>query len=171
MTDKNSPKSDNCLFKDSDIICNICYEENKLLSLDCCQNTKKICFQCLGCLKSPLCPWCRQELPDNIFPKSKKPSSCPDSYSEWLNEETSYLLINPYDPELRDSRILRRTMRNIRRNYHRQTNSNSNSVHENRQRRRNERRQLRDLTRRITHEINRGNDGVYDEIFDIDDIF
>ena len=125
MSPKNSPISDNCLFKDNDLICNICYEENKLLSLDCCQNTKKICYQCLGCLKSPLCPWCRRELPDSIFPEQRKPSSCPTSYSDWFSQETRYLLINPYDPELRDSRILRRTMRNIRRNYNREQNSNS----------------------------------------------
>ena len=169
MSQKNSPISDNCLFKDNDMICNICYEENKLLSLECCQNTKKICYQCLGCLKSPLCPWCRRELPDNAFPENKKPSSCPNSYSDWFSQETSYLLINPYDPELRDSRILRRAIRNIRREYNR--NNNSNSRRENRQQRRNNRHNLRNLTRRITHEINRGNPQIYDEIFDMDDDF
>lgn len=169
MSLKNSPNSDNCLFKDNDNICNICYEENKLLSLKCCQDTKKICYQCLGCLKSPLCPWCRRELPDSIFPDLKKPSSCPISYSDWLSEESSYLLINPYDPELRDSRILRRTMRNIRRNY--QRSQNSNSARENRQYRRNNRHNLRNLTRRITHEINRGNEQIFDEIFNMEEDF
>mgnify|MGYP003339219422 CR=1 FL=1 len=48
-------------------ICNICYIDKKDLNiLECCKNTKKICNDCLDCLTSPVCPYCRQDLPERI---------------------------------------------------------------------------------------------------------
>ena len=48
--------------------CNICYEScdknNKLISLRCCMNTKKICIKCIKCLTVALCPYCRSNLDD-----------------------------------------------------------------------------------------------------------
>ena len=48
--------------------CNICYDScdknNKLISLSCCMNTKKICIKCIKCLTVALCPYCRSNLDD-----------------------------------------------------------------------------------------------------------
>lgn len=106
-------------------ICEICYVDSNTIYLDCCHKSKKICYQCLGCLKVPICPWCRQILPINLQTEKMQISqSCPESYDDYLASEIQYLFINPYDPEYQDSRILRRSLRNIRHNYHQRSNRN-----------------------------------------------
>ena len=93
-----------------DNVCNICYmEKDDLNNLECCKNTKKICNECLDCLKSPICPYCRQELPSSLN-KVVHPSSCPAdfSFNTWMSTESRYMLIDPYSPEYQDSRVLRR---------------------------------------------------------------
>lgn len=101
-------------------ICEICYVDNNTIYLDCCHRSKKICYKCLDCLKVPICPWCCQTLPINLQTEKMKVSqSWPESFDDYLESEIQYLLINPYDPEYQDSRVLRRALRNIRHNYHR----------------------------------------------------
>lgn len=101
--------------------CNICYELSETIVLQCCNSTKHICNNCLECLTKPICPWCRQDLPEKLIKEKMISSSCIDDYNNYLEIETDYLLINPYDPEFYDSRILRRTMRNIRNRFNRIT--------------------------------------------------
>ena len=105
--------------------CDICYELSQLIGLKCCNNTKKICNNCLECLTKPICPWCRQDLPQELIKKQMIATSCVNNYGEYFRDETNYLLINPYDTEYNDSRILRRTMRNIRRRFNRMTQRNT----------------------------------------------
>ena len=77
----------------NDNICNICYmEKEDINNLECCKNTKKICNECLDCLKSPICPYCRQNLPSSLN-KVVHPSSCPAdfSFNTWMSNESRYM--------------------------------------------------------------------------------
>ena len=49
-------------------ICDICYERsNTIVSLDCCNGSKHICAECVSCLTTFICPYCRQSLPEKNF--------------------------------------------------------------------------------------------------------
>lgn len=113
--------------------CNICYEFSEIIILQCCNGTKHICNNCLECLKKPICPWCRQDLTEELIKKQMINSSDVDSYNNYLEVETGYLLINPYDSEFYDSKILRKTMRNIRNRFNRITMQRRANERKNRQ--------------------------------------
>lgn len=124
--------------------CNICYNiTDNIINLKCCNNSKNICNDCLKCLKSRICPYCRNNLPNYIINQYKNlSSSLPVNLTldEWTNNEIQYLLI---DPELYpESRILRRQIRRIRNNYFRQNNSYDTRIFNRR-----DRRNLRNYTR------------------------
>lgn len=110
--------------------CNICYDScdknNKLISLSCCMNTKKICIKCIKCLTVALCPYCRSNLHDecsayiNHDTISRSVPVTPDNYinfdpysfDDFIREE------NVIDPSnYNDSRRLRRQMRRLRHEY------------------------------------------------------
>lgn len=140
-------------------MCNICYIEKEDLNiLECCKNTKKICNECLDCLTRPICPYCRQSLPTNLT-KNIEPSSCPNyTMSNWMSNESRYLLIDPNSQEYSDSRILRRQIRRMRRNYYRTLHGGGlYSKREKINYRRSKRRSLRNRTRQITNQINNSN--------------
>ena len=47
--------------------CDICYDDcYNVIALECCNKSKKVCKDCLGCLRSLTCPYCRQPLPDDV---------------------------------------------------------------------------------------------------------
>ena len=106
--------------------CCICYEvvedPSSILLMKCCNNSKQICCDCLNCLRTPLCPYCRTPLPSELLQHNKNISdSLPSSYpnistnSDWnsfLNQEH---IINPYLYD--DSRRLRRQIRRLRYEY------------------------------------------------------
>ena len=148
-------------------ICDICYiEKEDLNNLKCCKNTKKICNECIECLKSPICPYCRQSLPSELK-STFVTSSCPADFgmSNWLYNDSRYILIDPYDPEYEDSRILRRQIRRMRRNYHRtQSSGGLFSTREKTDYRRYKRRQLRNQTREITRRFNQNGNIILDNI-------
>ena len=117
--------------------CNICYNiTDNIINLKCCNNSKNICNDCLKCLKSRICPYCRNNLPNYIVNQYKNLSnSLPINLTleEWTNNEIQYLLI---DPDLYpDSRILRRQIRRIRNEYFRQNNSYDTRIFNRRDRR------------------------------------
>ena len=156
----------------NDNICNICYmEKEDINSLKCCKNTKQICDECLDCLKSPICPYCRQDLPSYLN-KVVHPSSCPAdfTFNTWMSNESRYLVLDPYSPEYQDSRVLRRDIRRIRRNYYR--NRYSGGLYTKKERiqyRRYKRRQLRNHSREILNRVNQNRESIDDLSFD--DIF
>tara|TARA_Y100000991_G_scaffold212478_1_gene196668 strand:- start:510 stop:1181 length:672 start_codon:yes stop_codon:yes gene_type:complete len=156
----------------NDNVCNICYMEKEYINnLECCKNTKKICNECLDCLKSPICPYCRQNLPSSLN-RVVHPSSCPSdfSFNRWMTNESRYMVIDPYSPEYQDSRVLRRDMRRLRRNYYR--NRDSGGLYTKQERvayRRYKRRQLRNQTREILNRVNQNRESIDDLSFD--DIF
>ena len=162
----NIPNNDLELEIDGNI-CDICYiEKGDLNTLECCKNTKKICNECIECLKTPICPYCRQSLPLELK-KSFGPSSCPADFgmSNWMNNESRYMLIDPYDPEYEDSRVLRRQIRRMRRNYYRTRNGGGlYSKREKIDYRRYKRRQLRNQTREIMHRFNQNGNSNLDNI-------
>ena len=98
--------------------CNICYldadSSSEIITLKCCNNSKKICIKCIYCLTTPICPYCRKDLDDKCIPylneDNKFSSSEPIpntnlfSWNDFLQEE---YIINPYLYE--DSRRLRET--------------------------------------------------------------
>ena len=107
------------------ISCVVCYENNNpSYALDCCDSNKKICMECMNCLRTPLCPYCRNELPKTILSNNTYVQSAPSPSSDWTTILHEELLINPYDPEFQDSRILRRQMRRMRRRYISEQNRN-----------------------------------------------
>lgn len=156
----------------NDNVCNICYmEKEDINNLECCKNTKKICNECLDCLKSPICPYCRQNLPSSLN-RVVHPSSCPAdfSFNTWMSNESRYMVIDPYSPEYQDSRVLRRDMRRMRRNYYRTR--HSGGLYTKKERvayRRYKRRRLRNQTREILNRVNQNRESIDDLSFD--DIF
>ena len=154
-------------------ICNICYIDKKDLNiLECCKNTKKICNDCLDCLTSPVCPYCRQDLPKSLT-KEIKPSSCPSySVGHWITNESRFLLIDPYSAEYSDSRVLRRQMRRMRRNYYRERHGGGlYSKREKLNYRRTKRRDLRNETRRIVNLVNNSSTNEILDNLSFDDLF
>jgi len=112
-------------------ICVFSYDEQEFHFLKCCQ--QHICLKCLDCLTVPLCPYCRniiQELKDSKI--YKQGYSYDDTLSNYTitqlhNSQTqnsrqqaysyshNYIdFIDPYDPTVIDSRILRRKIRKYR---------------------------------------------------------
>ena len=85
-----------------------------------------MCDDCLNCLRSPLCPYCRDPLSKEMLSNNIHVQSAPVNTSDWSNMLNDELLINPYDPEFQDSRILRRQIRRMRRRYLSEQNRNRN---------------------------------------------
>ena len=117
--------------------CVICYENNNPSNaLSCCDNTKKMCDDCLNCLRSPLCPYCREPLSKEMLSSNIHVQSAPTTTTtnDWTTMLHDELLINPYDPEFQDSRILRRQIRRMRRRFlsEQNRNRNRNRTNENR---------------------------------------
>lgn len=135
------------------ITCAICYEENNPTNaLTCCDPNKKLCDDCLNCLRSPQCPYCRDPLPDEVLVNNSYVQSAPTSNSDWTTMLQEELLIDPFDPEYRDSRILRRQIRRIRRRFISEQNRNTPQTNRitsrtRRANRRAERHQLRNSVR------------------------
>mgnify|MGYP001171638421 CR=1 FL=1 len=105
--------------------CNICYQtpsdRDECITLDCCNGSKKICVYCIHCLTTPICPYCRTNLPStcvvymketNNISRSEPIINQTISWSEFLEEEN---IINPYLYD--DSRRLRRQIRRLRHEY------------------------------------------------------
>ena len=48
--------------------CNICYQiKSNNFNLQCCNNSKKICINCVSKLTSKQCPFCRKQISNNIL--------------------------------------------------------------------------------------------------------
>lgn len=162
-------------------ICNICYEEknnNKIITLSCCKNTKKICYDCISCLTTHICPYCRKILPENISFMIYKnninnqvtlSSSAPAEIisQENINDQWNTFIENEYliDPfadyyHNRDSRILRRQIRQLRKRFLHQSLSRQQTNVQRRQNRRDERQNLRNYTNRLTQYYQRNNSDV-----------
>lgn len=133
--------------------CTICYEENNPSNaLVCCDSEKKICDDCLNCLRTPFCPYCRSDLTPGMLSKNNFIHSDPTPTTNWASMLYDELLIDPYDPEFRDSRILRRQIRRLRRRFiseqnRNYTNTNRPSARTRRAERKRERRLLRNSVR------------------------
>jgi hypothetical protein len=117
--------------------CNICYEtcsDDAILKLSCCNGSKKICVNCVSCLTTPICPYCRNKLDDKCLPYLKEHARVSHSYpednftssgfSQFIEEEG---IINPYLYD--NSRRLRRQIRRLRHEYNqRRTGSNTINI-------------------------------------------
>ena len=61
---------------DEEDCCNICYdnecETSSLITLKCCNDSKKIYVKCVNCLKTPICPYCRKTLDSTCTPFMNK---------------------------------------------------------------------------------------------------
>ena len=116
-------------------ICVFSYDESEFHFLKCCN--QNICLKCLDCLTVPLCPYCRTTI-DEL--KNNKIYKQGYSYDDSLNDytitqiiqqndnsltrrqqayshpqpNTFFQYIDPYDPNLIDSRLLRRKIRKYR---------------------------------------------------------
>ena len=144
--------------------CDICYDEcRNVIALDCCNKSKKVCKECLGCLRSLTCPYCRQPLPDNVTCNMTVSRSYPTENISFYNFVQDEMLIDPFSPEFRDSRILRRQVRRIRRRFLSEYARNRPSARERRTQRRRERHALRQSLSEI---VNLYNNDM--EIFDIE---
>lgn len=112
--------------------CDICYdnecENSSLITLKCCNDSKRICVKCVNCLKTPICPYCRKTLDSTCTPfmnedvilSSSEPTASNSSFLSWENFLSQENII---DPSLyNDSRRMRRMMRRLRYQY-RQINS------------------------------------------------
>ena len=160
--------------------CNICYEDPYDISLsfvlDCCNRSKRICMSCINCLTTPICPYCRHELPQQCIPylneKTNNVSTSEPlpilSWEHFIQEESS---INPYLYE--DSRRLRRQIRRLRHEYlqrvstiNRQHGWGESSRRNNRRRRNhNDRQVLRSFSRNMTHLYQ---ENPHDEMFSME---
>ena len=143
--------------------CDICYDDCRdVITLDCCNKSKKVCKECLGCLQSLTCPYCRQPLPDNVTCNMNVVRSQPNQESmNFHNFVQSEMLVDPFAPEYRDSRILRRQVRRIRRRFLSENARNRPSARERRSQRRRERHIMRESLSEIVNLYN--NDmGVFD---------
>ena len=155
--------------------CDICYDnecdENILIVLKCCKNSKKICIKCVNCLKTPICPYCRKTLDANCTPfmneeallSSSEPTTSNASFLSWENFLSQENIIDPslYD----DSRRMRRMMRRLRYQYRQINTFNSNSTQGlSRQQRRTYNRNQRENHRNIARDaMNNHNQSNYDE--------
>lgn len=127
--------------------CNICYEtpcvETDLIQLICCNNSKNICINCIECLTTPICPYCRKEIDKKCLKYLNKQHYVAQSepinitinqyfysWEDFLREEH---IINPYHYD--DSRRLRRHIRNLRYEYRQRVNERTNQETRQQQRR------------------------------------
>ena len=167
--------------------CSICYEQtiNDNIPLTCCDESKIVCVECISCLKTYVCPYCRQNLPDDIcLMIYKKNKSLIQAYSNSVPGETTnwdYFIENEYliDPysfshEL-NSKILRKKMREIRKRFlarNRVHNHSTSSYVDYRDYRRRRRHNMKALTQNISARVQSVNDidNVEDElIFELED--
>lgn len=127
--------------------CNICYETcsvDAILKLSCCNNSKQICINCISCLTTPICPYCRKKLDDKCLPYFKEQTCVSYSYpvdnfsnigfTQFIEDEG---IINPYLYE--DSRRLRRQIRRLRYEYNQRRTQLNNTNNTNTQQRTNRR--------------------------------
>lgn len=167
--------------------CNICYEiyndSNDLINLTCCNNSKNICINCIECLTTPICPYCRKPLHHECMKYlnenlSRVTQSAPAYYTErtisysWNDFLEDEYIINPYYYE--DSRRLRRQIRRLRYEYNQRRNELRgiqipNSTRNNRRytRNRNNRQQLNNYTSNLTNLYNQNHENInnYEEEF------
>ena len=164
-------------------ICDICYdnecEKSSLIVLKCCNNSKKICIKCVNCLKTPICPYCRNPLDSSCVPfmneevlSTSEPTINNTSFLSWENFLSQENIIDPslYD----DSRRMRRMMRRLRYQY-RQINTTHSTMNPRltRDQRRNYHRRQRENNRYIARQVmnihnhHRGQE-LYDDIFFMD---
>lgn len=122
----------------SDCICDICYDDSHSghdsIRLKCCNHSKVICFRCINCLKTPICPYCRNPIDDSCIPffnennitSTSEPREIPEnlSWNSFLSQEQ---IIDPYLYE--DSRRMRRMMRRLRYQYRQISTTNINNSH------------------------------------------
>ena len=120
--------------------CNICYEYyddfDNIIVLTCCNDSKMICLDCISCLTTYICPYCRNILSDDICDIIHKNNikklnnnqdclsfSAPNTSISHINDNNllNTFLCNDYliDPfadyyHNRDTRVLRRRMRQLR---------------------------------------------------------
>ncbi len=160
---------------DDIITCDICYYNNKLLyELSCCNNTKKICQDCLDSLQRRYCPYCREKLDDNLFTQKGISRSLPERFTwdDYFAQEME-THIEEYSSNLeQNSRILRRQVNRMRRRYLTEINTrnrlgNTLTSRERRDSNRRSRRQLRNYSRNVRNRININND-IDDEIFTLE---
>lgn len=92
--------------------CGICYfdffEDADFFTLHCCKNNR-VCKNCINLFVSPVCPFCRANIPiekQPILSKSYPAPSNPNPNVEFF--------IDPLDDLYIDSRILRRQMNRMR---------------------------------------------------------
>ena len=139
--------------------CDICYDDcRNVITLDCCNKSKKVCKTCLGCLRSPLCPYCRKTLPEDVLCNMNVSRSLPNEESNTLEFNSllqSELLVDPFDPEFQDSRILRRQIRRIRRRFLSEHTRNRPTARDRRTERRRTRHHMRQSLNEITQIYNR----------------
>ena len=87
--------------------CDICYEEyNKIIQLDCCNGSKRICVECVSCLTHYICPYCRQDLPEELCEQITQnnirrynnniSSAAPASSSNVISNEWDNFIHNEY---------------------------------------------------------------------------
>lgn len=178
--------------------CDICYDKTKnIVSLECCNGSKHICSECISCLTTFICPYCRQSLPEHISKhitinnvqryNNRLSSSAPEhnvtqltsNHNSWIEFIQNEYLIDPFADYYhnRESRILRRRMRQLRKRYL-ETHSQQNYLIQNRETRRHRRRSLRQYANTITQNFQRNqfsenlflNNNLDDElIFNIDE--
>ena len=173
--------AENFLIKENeDDICDICYDNEceiqSLITLKCCNDSKKICIKCVNCLKTPICPYCRKPLDSSCVPfmneealisRSEPATNNNTSYLTWDNFLSQENIIDPslYD----DSRRMRRMMRRLRYQYRQVNTNNSIITHTiSRDQRRNfhrrQRQQNRNISRQAMNLHNISNENI-DEIF------
>ena len=167
--------------------CSICYEQqmSDSIPLSCCDESKVVCFECISCLKTYICPYCRQNLPDDIcimiYKKNKSliqsySNSAPVANTNWDYFIENEYLIDPYSfsHEL-NSKILRKKMREMRKRFlsrNRVHNNISSSYVNYRDYRRRRRHNIKALTQNLTSRIQYTNDieNIDDEIiFNMDE--
>lgn len=162
-------------------ICDICYdnecENDSLIILKCCNDSKKICIKCVNCLKTPICPYCRKTLDSTCTPfmnedvllSSSEPTTSNMSFLSWENFLSQENIIDPM--LYNDSRRMRRMMRRLRYQY-RQINTLNSNVTQNlsRRQRRTYNRNQRENNRNIAREaMNIHNQSDYlEDIFFMD---
>jgi len=170
----NKSECDNC--------CDICYdntcETEMLIVLKCCNNSKKICIQCVNCLKTPICPYCRNPLDSSCVPFMNEQAllsisepimTSNASFLSWDNFLSQENIIDPsmYD----DSRRMRRMMRRLRYQY-RQINTQNSTHTQNlsRTQRRNHNRRQRENNRDIARQAMNihNHPGNYEVFFEMD---
>jgi len=166
-----------------DFHCDICYDNecdpNSLIVLKCCNNSKKICIKCVNCLKTPICPYCRNPLDSSCAPfmnedvvlSTSEPITITTSFLSWENFLSQENIIDPslYD----DSRRIRRMMRRLRYQYRqiRTVNSLYTAPHSTREQQRNYHRRERKNNRNFAREVmnlHNQNSDYRDDLFFMD---